>query len=268
MENCLVTKLEGSVTNDLLKLGELRFTAETLPATIYCNIANGKTGKVSRYSGDLLFDGETSADMPVNQATSFSVTGTYGVGSVSNKYGITQLTVQSGSAIFNIKDFEWCQYISTISCKMTGEIDRPLHLNTLHYCIISPGSTCKITIQNLFANVANKQVKLINLRSPGITGDFAELARILPDTDTTSKQNITHSGITGSIKSFVQAKRAYQTAAGETPSGSVLFEYLEGAKITLDGTTPVTTTAKQLISWTSNTMSITYNDGEPVVIPE
>lgn len=268
MGNCLVKKLKGSVTNDLLKLGELRFTAETLPATIYCNIANGKTGKVSRCSGDLLFDGETSADMPVNQATSFSVTGTNGVGSVSNKYDLTQIVVQSGRAIFNIEDFEWCQYIDAIRCKMTGEIDRPLHLNALKSCVIISGSTCKITIQNLFANVANKSVRLINLRSPGITGDFAELARILPDTSTTSKQNITGSGITGSIKSFVQAKRAYQTAAGETPSGSTLFEYLEADKITLDGTTPVTTTAKQLISWTSNTMSITYNDGEPVVIPE
>lgn len=268
MENCLVTKLMGSVTNDLLKLGELRFTVETLPATFYLNIASGKTGKVSRYSGDLLFDGETSADISVNQATILSVTGTNGVGSVSNKYDLTQLRVQSGSAIFNIEDFEWCQYIKSIRCKMSGEIDRPLHLNALNSCVISSGSTCKITIQNLFANVANKSISLINLRGPGITGDFAELARILPDTATTSKQNITDSGITGSIKSFVQAKRAYQTAAGETPSGSILFEYLEAAKITLDGTTPVTTTAKQLISWTSNTMSITYNDGEPVVIPE
>lgn len=266
MGNCFVTKLMSTVSNnDLLKLNEIRMEVSA-PGLAYFSSIEGKSITISVLSGDILLNGQTSITINDDVNISTPISGTSGVISFSKKNEIFQMHNKTSSGSFDANQLDCCVNLKYFRGIISGKVSKQLNIPAISSLAIIAGSTVEIKLTDLIGSIPDNGIDgSFMLRSPGITGNFADLARILSN-QTTRTYNITGTAITGSIKDYVIAKRAQQVAEGQTPEGSVLFEYLEGSKITLEGTTPVTMAAKVVISWDASTISVAYNDGEPIVI--
>lgn len=255
MENCLFTKLKGSVNNDqLLKLGELRVKIEG-PAN-YLGLAADDGQTISVVDGDLLFNGQTTIQLTNNYQNNVNITGE-GTVSIPNKYNLTILEANFKEQI-DLEKLRYCTKLKTIRLGGRSFIydldDFNIESSVLMNVIIesvgrikgSIGNLLKYPLTRLWLNDAQKS---FNENDFSVLGEFAEC--------TTYASTVVGSGLTGSIENFVAQKRLARTAAGLEVAGTCTFNYLgDGGRITFQGT-PVTNVKDNTISWTANT--ITYN---------
>jgi hypothetical protein len=254
MENCLVTKLKGSVNNDhLLKFGEFRVK---IGAAKYLGFAADDSQIISVVDGNLLFNGQPTLQLTDNFQSTVNITGE-GTVSIPNKYNLTILEASFKEQI-DLEKLRYCTKLRTISLSGSGFTynldDINIESSVLKNVTIQNVDSIKGSIRNLLkypltSLKLNVNLKSFNENNFSVLGEFAEC--------TNYDNTVSGSGLTGSIEDFVAQKRLARTAAGLEVAGTCTFRYLgDGRRITFQGT-PVTNVNDNTISWTANT--ITYN---------
>lgn len=245
MEKCLVTKLNGVVSNnEILKIGELRVKIDsTGTPTVYNHFkATGNEVIVNK-----LVDGGLNAEFP-NQ---FGAEGGYdgnlsGKGrlSIMNKYNITELELNT----LAFPEFDILEEIKFMKGLISLQsFKQNLNIEKFPYSSLLTSLNVH-NIDGKLSALANKipNVSTLYVDQSSIEGDISEL-RALVKLD---KIDVSNTNVTGSLESFVKAQRA----AGRTTCEKIQFQNTQ-TNLTFNGSN---ITNNGNLSWTSN--SITYNE--------
>lgn len=254
MENCLFTKLKGSVNNDqLLKLGELKVK---IGEANYLGFAADDSQTISVVDGDLLFNGQTTIQLTNSYQSNVNITGE-GTVSIPNKYHLTIFEANFKEQI-DLEKLRYCTKLRNIRLAESGVTydldDFNIESSVLITVTIENVGRIKGSIRNLLKYPLttlrlNNSPKSFNENNFSVLGKFAEC--------TSYGATVVGSGLTGSIEDFVTQKRLARANKGLDVDGSCTFTYLgDGGRITFQGTA-ITNVQNNTISWTANT--ITYN---------
>lgn len=254
MNNCLVTKLKGTVDNDqLFKLGELRVK---IGKDDYLGFAADDSQTISVVDGDLLFDGQTTCQLTNGFQDLVNITGE-GTVSIPNKYNLTFFEANFKEKV-DLNELRYCTKLNVINLKgsdlayslddfnIESSVLTVIKFNNSRYV---RGSINKLLKYNLRTLWFHSDAKYFTETDFSILGKF----RSCVDYGST----MVNSRLAGSIEDFVAQKRLARTAAGLEVAGSCIFYWLgDGGNVTFQGT-PITNVNDNTISWTANT--ITYN---------
>ena len=244
MEKCLVTKLNGVVSNnEILKIGELRVKIDSTDAPEFYNhfMATGNEVIVNK-----LVDEGLNAEFP----NSFGTEGGYdgklsGKGrlSIMNKYNITSLELfQLAFPEFDI--LEEIKYMKALAALKSFN----QHLNAEKF----PYSSVLIylnvnNIDGRLSALANKipNVSTLYVNKSNIEGNISDLGALIK----LERIDTSNTNVTGSLESFVVAQRS----SGRSICNGITFQNTQ-TNLTFNG---VAIDANGSLSWTASTM--TYN---------
>ena len=244
MEKCLVTKLNGVVSNnEILKIGELRVKIDSTHAPEFYNhfIATGDKVIVNR-----LVDDGLNAEFP----NRFEFEGGYngklsGKGrlSIMNKYNIKLLELnQLAFPEFDI--LEEIKYMKELTLLQSFN----QHLNTEKFPYSSVLNFLNVyNIDGMLSELANKipNISTLYVGHSSIKGDISELGALIK----LERIDTSHTNVTGSLDSFVVAQRS----SGRSICNGITFLNTQ-TNLTFNG---VAINANGSLSWTESTM--TYN---------
>lgn len=244
MEKCLVTKLNGVVSNnEILKIGELRVKIDSTDTPEYYNHFNATGNEVIV---NKLVDDGLNAEFP----NSFGTEGGYdgklsGKGrlSIMNKYNLTRLELnQLAFPEFDI--LEEIKYMKALASLQSFK----QHLNTEKFPYSSVLISLNVNnIDGRLSALANKipNVSTLYLSSSSIEGDISELGALIK----LVKIDTSNTNVTGSLESFVAAQRN----SGRSICNGITFQNTQ-TNLTFNG---AAINANGSLSWTAST--ITYN---------
>lgn len=244
MEKCLVTKLNGVVSNnEILKIGELRVKIDSTDAPEYYNHFNATGNKV--IVNKLVDDG-----LNVEFPNSFGTEGGYdgklsGKGrlSIMNKYNLTKLELnQLAFPEFDI--LEEIKYMKELASLQSFN----QHLNTEKFPYSSVLTGLNVhNIDGRLSALANKipNVSTLYVNNSSIGGDISELGALIKLTSI----DVSNTNVTGSLESFVVAQRS----SGRSICDGITFQNTQTSLTFNDAAI----TANGSLSWTASTM--TYN---------
>lgn len=267
MENCLVTKLKGSVLNDNIpKIGELILNGIDV-ASPYITVPSGKTVTVSGKNGTKLKASGSSEEVTIltgRPVSGFSVVPSTGASiSIYNKYEVTYL-----NGIFNISndiidDLKYMPLTSIgISFSQKASMGKFLtniqHVTSLTFInnknqYYDAELSDLIKLRSLPLVDVNFRPSVDYTETNGGEFDIEDIGKSLPNTCTTIR--LANSSVVGAIESFVAGLRTNQTTGSvslyiSNPSnpGQRLITF-QGTKITGGGSTQHT------LSWTASTIT-------------
>jgi hypothetical protein len=236
--NCLVTKLKGTVNNDsLLKLGELRFKLPSGLTKAYAG-QYGAPVEISLISGTATaYKGSGESQVQVT----FPVTAGDGVGtyitttsecvvSVISKYELTSISGIIVAGYIDLAELKYCKTINNVSTSLApainifGDIKDLLNENTP----VRPFNT--------------EAVSFANCRE--VYGDFSDLAYFTSSVNT-SKVNVYNSKIAGTIEKYVA--KCVASPVGITTKSNIDVEYPNGL-VTFQGVV-VTGNTGNILKW-------------------
>lgn len=244
MEKCLVTKLNGVVSNnDILKIGELRVKIDSTKSPEYYNhfIATGDKVIVNK-----LVDDGLKAEFP----NSFGTEGGYdgklsGIGrlSIMNKYNITSLELfQLAFPEFDI--FEEIKYMKAL--KSLKSYNQNLNIEKFPYSSV----LIYLNVHNIDGRLSELASKIPNVSTlyadrSSVGGNISDLGALIKLT----KIDVSNTNVTGSLESFVVAQRR----SGRSTCNGITFQNTQ-TNLTFNG---AAINANGSLSWTSS--AITYN---------
>lgn len=244
MEKCLVTKLNGVVSNnEILKIGELRVKIDSThtPEFYHHFIASGNKVIVNK-----LVDDGLNAEFPNIFGTERGYDGKLsGKGrlSIMNKYGIKKLELnQLAFPEFDI--LEEIKYMKELVLLQSFN----QHLNTEKFPYSSVLTFLNVyNIDGRLSELANKIPNILTLYvgNSSIKGDISELGALIK----LERIDTSNTNVTGSLESFVVAQRS----SGRSICNGITFLNPQ-TNLTFNG---VAITANGSLSWTASTM--TYN---------
>jgi hypothetical protein len=244
MENCLKTKLKGSVdNNELVTLGAIRLPLQGNVGKSYVGLGT-ENHKVSLISGSFYDLKYASSSEPISLPAMLGGTSnefTFICGSegptieIGDKYSIQNLMIFGFSAEpIKTEDFKFLQnpvYMlpnCTVNTIFTGQWSDILELG-------STDSVSSITLEN----------------TPNVNGVLKDFAAWMPNCAVMSLKN---SAVTGSIENYIQELRN----TNRTRTNSITVANTLGSHVTFNGNSiGGTDITNQSITWTENT--ITYN---------
>lgn len=244
MKKCLVTKLNGVVSNnEILKIGELRIKIDSTDTpTIYNHFkATGNEVIVNK-----LVDEGLNAEFPNNFGTEGGYDGNLsGKGrlSIMNKYNITSLELNT----LAFPEFDILEETKFMKA-LTGLQSFKQHLNIEKFPYSSVLTSLNVhNIDGKLSALANKipNVSTLYVDQSSIEGNISELGALIKLT----KIDVSNTNVTGSLESFVIAQRS----SGRSICNGIIFQNPQ-TNLTFNG---VAIDANGSLSWTASTM--TYN---------
>lgn len=242
--NCLVTKLKGTVNNDsLLKLRELRFKAPSGLTKISGGIYNSPvvinliSGNATAYKGTTEPLAETSFPVTTGDGNAVQITTTSEcVFSIIEKYKVRTINGILIAGDIDLAEFKYANGLVGLSAgsqakNIHGDIKDLLNED----CPTKPFNSSSIS----FANCSK------------IYGDFSDLAYFTSDINTFSV-NVYNTQIAGSIEKYVA--KCVASPVGITTKSSIDVEYPNGL-VTFQGTV-VTGNTDNILKWKPTETSI------------
>ena len=210
---CLITKLEGSVTNDSLpKIGELRYFIKKTDDVRNVFLFDGIAGKAvkSVVSGKNYF---TNANGEINNGNSLSTALTQdgnryfksledGYYTISQKYDIGRIIIRNYKDMeYDISDFSYCKNLTSLAISNTSVIGDIASLKALVNL-----TSLAISNTSVIGDIASLKA-LVNLTSlaisnTSVSGDIASL-KSLVNLTSLNINNTSVSGDIASLKSLV-----------------------------------------------------------------
>ena len=244
MEKCLVTKLNGVVSNnEILKIGELRVKIDSTDAPEYYNHFNATGNEVIV---NKLVDDGLNAEFPNRFGTEGGYDGNLsGKGrlSIMNKYNLTRLELNQ--LVFPEFDIlEEIKYMKAFANLQSFN----QHLNTEKFPYSSVLTNLNVNnIDGRLSELANKipNISTLYISASRIKGNISELGALIKLT----KIDTSNTNITGSLESFVVAQRN----SGRSICNGIKFLNTQ-TNLTFNG---AAINANGSLSWTASTM--TYN---------
>lgn len=244
MEKCLVTKLNGVVSNnEILKIGELRVKIDSTDAPEFYNHFTAKGNEVIV---NKLVDDGLNAEFPNLFGTEGGYDGKLsGKGrlSIMNKYNLTRLELnQLAFPEFDI--LEEIKYMKALGSLQSFN----QHLNTEKFPYSSVLTALNVyNIDGRLSELANKipNIGTLYVGFSSIKGDISELGALIK----LDKIDTSNTNVTGSLESFVVAQRS----SGRSICNGITFLNTQ-TNLTFNG---VAIDANGSLSWTASTM--TYN---------
>lgn len=256
MNNCLITRLKGSVDNDsLLKIGELRLKASKVELAK----SEGSSLDYICHQGGIYSDSDKKKPITHSGIESNSVTiyaDSDSIFSILPKYNLTELyltgldSVSGGLSSFNIKG------LRNLDIKGNIEDDVENLNKDIVALFITQAPNIKMSLDSISKF---KNLTYLTLKSPSqLVGDISRLGSLINLTNLNIDEN---TGISGTLESFVQAQRQY---GRKTNSTGILCGYLAGTQITFNNEQLVTLYDKKLV-WTETTITLSNTNGESAV---
>lgn len=255
--NCLVTKLKGSVDADLPKLGVLKLEVNN-SATGYrpigIRIVEGATVTVSSPNSNIYSDLQgTVTDNPRIISPSGSNTYSFftsgAIVEISSKYKLAALIWDGDIKPVEIKDLKYSEGLVNITGYLTGNLSDMSQLINLTR-LETPSATYDTTM--LLGNISALST-LVNLtylaigKRRGITGALKDIGSLTHITDLQIGDTV----ISGSIEEFVAAQRL----AGRTTCGQLNVPYIGTTAVTFNGGS-ITAASNSVLSWTASTITL------------
>lgn len=243
MENCLVTRLRGTVDADLPTLGEITF-----------KLAAGKTNVNSNFGPGAvisLVSGEATATM-FGQATTFPIT------CPTDYHGVGHVKITTTTAcVFSVKSKYVFECLPECIIMAAEPINTELfQYSPIQYFGVPSNTDADNTITGDIAYIFKLQkagtgTKIELARCNHLRGNIAALGRVM--NSYVNEITIFKTALSGSIEEFVAAARQ----SGLTSSArDVSFPYMSGgSNVTFQGVKQ--TGASNTLSWTATT--ITFN---------
>ena len=244
MEKCLITKLNGVVSNnEILKIGELRVKIDSTEAPAFYNHFRAWGNEVIV---NKLVDDGLDAEFPSYFGTEGGYDGKLsGKGrlSIMNKYNITSLELNP----LAFPEFDILEEIKFMK-ELRGLQSLKQHLNIEKF----PYSSVLIflVVNNIDGKLSALASKIPNVSTlyvdqSSIEGDISELGALIK----LNKIDTSRTNVTGSLESFVVAQRS----SGRSICDGIMFQNPQ-INLTFNG---VAIDANGSLSWTAST--ITYN---------
>ena len=244
MEKCLVTKLNGVVSNnEILKIGELRVKIDSTDAPEYYNHFKATGNKVIV---NKLVDNGLKAEFPNQFGTENGYDGKLsGKGrlSIMNKYNLTSLELNL-LAFPEFDILEEIKYMKVLSSLQSFK----QHLNIEKFPYSSVLTILNVhNIDGRLSELVNKipNISTLYVNQSNIEGNISELRALIKLT----KIDVSNTNVTGSLESFVVAQRS----SGRSICNGITFQNIQ-TNLTFNG---VAINANGSLSWTASTM--TYN---------
>lgn len=228
MNECLITRLKGSVNDDSLPLlGTFVFLVKSTDS-FFSFGGTGCTIKIFNANGELV---ETAQDYIYKNSLGYNARVV-----VDNKYNLKTISALnlSGSKL-NTEDCVYCNELTTLNCIMTGNINDLSGLTKLVNMQLAEArgegdlkgdisfiSNFETTFKNIYINTknnlvtgdvsvfANRDMSSITLFSTGIYGDVASFGKSVSANDLW----IDKSGVSGAIEDLADAQLTNGRSSG------------------------------------------------------
>lgn len=248
MENCLVTKLKGSVSADLPKLGECRFKVTN--GKLLLNVSSNNLPLTIEGKGGLLLDGQSTKT--INSAgwtPNIIISGmsddlTLGEISIPNKYTSITAIIAPMSGLTNLSPFGGMTQLTEFSYKNFASVratDAPIASiaeivaefpNLVSFSIGGGGANGDVLDLLPLASTLRTLdgVSMGGTKKSQITGDFANLG-LLPNL-VNIRTFLVNSNVSGTVEGFV----ANRLSVTPDTAGSIQAQWLgESGRITYQG---------------------------------
>lgn len=273
MENCLVTKLKGTVdNNNLKKLGVLTIkysNYSSFDANVNFAIQTVGTG-VTVKAVDSYFVNSSGVNIGdtlniSSNTDSYVLPAPVGSGTIEihNKYNLKSLKVTDTKFdAINTSEIDYLVNVETIRVRLVGSLEYAKMLSQISIFEQKIFNNVFGDISNFAGHTHLTELNLSNQRD--VDGNILSVGECIALT----KLSIGGTIVYGTIESFVQAQRVARVAAGLSEGNSVgiTMSYLSTCNVTFDGSpVPATFNSGCVLTWTGNTMTLTSGGNTLVV---